>query len=270
MGDAALFACGGGASRVVRENPLPSMPVVVLNPEPPAAGAGEGFDELAHAVARAAADAAWDSFASCRIAFVYAILGGDMGAVLMSEATRRAREAGCRVVAVAGIPWENADRRERAMALLPKVMGESDRTLVSDGLAVVRLLDGEGLSLDDVLRAHGAVMSAALDSLAQIAEGPFFSTLPERAYTYSYVTDPDPVRAVERAMGATAFPTDPSYGKMAVTVSSSFGLARVEEITEAVASRTGIIPEVFKRGDSDDGKVLVFLPLRTSPTASRA
>ena len=76
---------------------------------------------------------------------------------------------------------------------------------------------------------------------------------------------------MDRALGATVFPTDPAYGKAIVTVSSGFGTAQLEQIFNTVVSNTGIIPEIVKRDDKEDTKVLVFLPVRLapSPRASR-
>ncbi|MDO5852773.1 MAG: hypothetical protein Q4Q62_01670 [Thermoplasmata archaeon] len=269
--DVMLFVCGGGACHVIREHEPSSMPVVMLNPDSPDEDTEAAFRPAAHAVARAAVEEHAELVSRMRIVFVYAILGGDMGSILVSEVTKYAQEAGCRVVAVAGIPWEEGTpRRGRALDMLPEVVASADRTLVSDGLAVAKLMDDNVRTIDSIVRASGYAMQNALDSLAQLAEGPFFSTLPESAYTYSYVKDLDPVRAVERAMDATAFPTDPAYGKMTVTVSSAFGRAQLEEVFEAVVSRTGIIPEIVKRDDREDTRVLVFLPVRLSPSSPRA
>ena len=54
-------------------------------------------------------------------------------------------------------------------------------------------------------------------------------------------------------------------------MSSGFGTAQLEQIFHTVVSNTGIIPDIVKRDDREDTKVLVFLPVRlTSPRASRS
>ena len=56
-----------------------------------------------------------------------------------------------------------------------------------------------------------------------------------------------------------------------LSVSSGFGTAQLEQIFHTVVSNTGIIPDIVKRDDREDTKVLVFLPVRlTSPRASRS
>ena len=127
------------------------------------------------------------------------------------------------------------------------------------------------MKFDAFFRASAHALGFALRNLAHMIDGPFFSTFAEKIYTFSYVNDLDPAEAVQRALGATVFPTDPAYGKLIVTVSSGFGTAQLEQIFHTVVSNTGIIPDIVKRDDREDTKVLVFLPVRlTSPRASRS
>ena len=118
----------------------------------------------------------------------------------------------------------------------------------------------------------------AVDNLAHMMEGPFFSTFPKKIYTFAYTNDLDPSKAVTRAMDSTMFETSPDFGKMIVLVSSGFGTAQTESIyytlvssgfgtaqTESIyytiVSMTGIVPDIVKRDDREDTKVLVFLPV---------
>ena len=45
-------------------------------------------------------------------------------------------------------------------------------------------------------------------------------------------------------------------------VSSGFGTAQMESIFNTVVSMTGIVPDIVKREDGDDTKVLTFLPVQ--------
>ena len=62
-------------------------------------------------------------------------------------------------------------------------------------------------------------------------------------------------------MDSTMFETSPDFGKMIVLVSSGFGTAQVESIFYTIVSMTGIVPDIVKREDREDTKVLVFLPV---------
>ena len=45
-------------------------------------------------------------------------------------------------------------------------------------------------------------------------------------------------------------------------VSSGFGTAQIESIYNTVVSMTGIIPDIVKREDADDTRVLTFIPVQ--------
>ena len=251
-----LFACGGGAAHVVSDYPPPMMPVVTVNPPTP----GPDRPDLWDGAVRRAVDDVEDRLAGVRIAFIYAILGGDLGRLIMSELTVRAKVAGCRVVLIAGIPMAfERSRRSKALAEIPEIRHAGDRLLLMDGEAVVRL--NSDVKADPTFRLTAHSLAFAIDNLAQLAEGPFFSTLTEGAYTFAYVTEMDPGDAVGRALRASVFPTDPSYGTPVVTVSSGFGEARTEKTVERVVAETGMLPDIVERADREDSKFLVFLPV---------
>ncbi len=256
MGDAVLFACGGGASHVVSDHPPSAMPVVIVNPPTP----GPDRPELWDSAVKQAVDGIGDSLDGVRIAFIYVILGGDLGRLLMSELTVRAKIAGCRVVLIAGIPmaFEKA-RRAKALAEVPEIREAGDRLLVMDGETVARL--NSDVKADSSFRLTAHSLSFAMDNLAHLAEGPFFSTLTERAYTFAYVTELDPGDAVHRALNASVFPSHRLRGAPVVTVSSGFGEAPTEKIVERVVAETGMLPDIVERPDSEDSKFLVFLPV---------
>lgn len=269
MDDAVLFVCGGGASRIVSDARIDNIPMEFVNPgrasDPTFSGPIASGDERAIG----------ERLVGVRVVFAFAMLGGSSGTDMLQAVARVAKAAGCKVVAIAGIPMEfEHERRARAMDALHVILGQVDRTLLMDVGTVldIRMDENSETKFDAFFRASAFASGFALRNLAYMVDGPFFSTFPERAYTFAYVNDIDPAHAVDRALGATVFPTDPAYGKAIVTVSSGFGTAQLEQIFNAVVSNTGIIPEIVKRDDREDTKVLVFLPVRLapSPRASRS
>lgn len=271
MDDAVLFACGGGACHVLTDYSIDNIPVEFVNP-------GEASDDadspFSGPIASGRREAIGSRLQGVRVAFVFAILGGTSGTEMMMTTSEVAKSCGCKVVAIAGIPMEfEHERRTRALDSLDGVRALADRTLLMDVGTVLKLRKDANseMKFDAFFRASAHALGFALRNLAHMIDGPFFSTFAEKIYTFSYVNDLDPAEAVQRALGATVFPTDPAYGKLIVTVSSGFGTAQLEQIFHTVVSNTGIIPDIVKRDDREDTKVLVFLPVRlTSPRASRS
>lgn len=266
MDDAVLFACGGAACRIIASTGFDRIPTYRINPRE----AATGNPDFRTPMSRGEEYAIKNTLAGVRVAFVYAMLGGESGSAMLPHVVECARQSGCRVIAVAGLPHPlERERRERAIETLDSIRGIADRIFLMD-MGMFEKING-GVKIDSSLRVIGHTISLSMDNLAAIVDGPFFSTFPEPAYTFSYVNDIDPAEAVQRALGATVFHTDPAYGKLIVTVSSGFGTAQIEQIFHTVVSNTGIIPDIVKRDDREDTKVLVFLPVRlTSPRASRS
>lgn len=266
LDDAVLFVCGGGANHIISDTHVDGIPVAVVNPN-----AAAPDDPMA----MGDPDAISERLDGVRVAFVFAMLGGRSGTDMLTRVSGIARSRGCRVVAIAGLPMAfERDRRERAMDALHGIRGTVDRMLLMDVDTVLsmRMDANSETKFHAFFRASAAAFGFALRNLAHMVDGPFFSTFPEDAYTFAYVNDDDPARAVERALGATVFPTDPAYGKAIVTVSAGFGTAQLEQAFHSVVSNTGISPDIVKRDDMEDTKVLVFLPVRLGPAprASRA
>lgn len=167
---------------------------------------------------------------------------------------------GCRVVSVVGLPMAfETERRKRAMAVLPQVLDYSDRVFILDMGSINRIYPD--VKFIHILRMASRSIVFAVDNLAHMMEGPFFSTFPKKIYTFAYTNDLDPSKAVTRAMDSTMFETSPDFGKMIVLVSSGFGTAQTESIYYTIVSMTGIVPDIVKRDDREDTKVLVFLPV---------
>ncbi len=270
MDDAVLFACGTGANTILTRHPVHTVPVLTVDP----LEASLSDDPMyANPIAHGDPGAMEERLRGVRVSMAFAMLGSKSGTESLLTVADCARNSGCKVISIVGIPWEaEPDHRDKAMQVLGDVLERSDRTFLMDVQTIAELrveeMDPNPYSF---FKTSEYALGFAIRILAGMTDGPFFSTLPEKAYTFSYVNDIDPAEAVQRALGATVFPTDPAYGKLIVTVSSGFGTAQIEQIFHTVVSNTGIIPDIVKRDDREDTKVLVFLPVRlTSPRASRS
>ncbi len=207
-----------------------------------------------------------------RIVFILSILGGETGISMMRRLIGSARDRGCSVVSLVGIPMSfEYTRRERAMAALPELVGISDRLFILDVDAVQHMnVDRRILFM---MRMIDSSISFAAYGLSDAMEGPFFSTFTQKVYTFAYSSELDPADAVNKALDSTMFESDPAGGKLIVLVGSGFGRAEVDSVYSTVVGMSGIIPDIVKRSDCEDTKVLVFLPVSpddlSSPRASR-
>ena len=160
---------------------------------------------------------------------------------------------------VAGLPFE-ASRRDKGLRMMNEVLEMSDRMFVVDMAAYSRIYPD--LVVHRVMNLIASSISFSVRNLAHLMEGPFFSTFYKKVYTVAYTTDMSPSNAVARAADASAFEVDPAYGKSIIMVSSGFGTAQIESIYNTVVSMTGIIPDIVKREDADDTRVLTFIPVQ--------
>lgn len=269
MDDILLVGCGGGASSVlddagknlnvrslrINANSRSSIPLA----DDQQGCFGDPF--LAWSLAIENVDAIRDAMRGMRIVIVFSVLGGGTGTGMVPVIIQCARDCGCRVVSVMGLPMVyEADRRSRAMEAMPGIIEKSDRTLILDLETLNRLYPN--VKVRNLLPMVSRILAFSTNCMADVMEGPFFSTFPEKLYTFAYTTDLDPSNAVRHATDASMFRTDPAYGKMIIMVSSGYELAETEGIFNTVVGMTGIIPEIVKRGDKEDTKVLVFLPAR--------
>ncbi len=263
MDDALLFACGGGASHMLDVHALRSMQVIRVNPKE-SANSFEG--DMASPLAAGNPDDIRERLRGVRVAFVFAVLGGFSGTDMLIDIATIARQEGCKVVSIAGIPMGfEKDRRDRAMRALGRVVAVSDRLILFDMATVLKVVsEDRDPKFDALMRISAKATVFALDCLAHLVEGPFFSTFSEVSYTFSYKSDENPVDAVMGAMGSYTFPTDPELAKAVVFVSSTLLQAERDMIFDTVVSSTGILPDIVKREDTDDTKVAVFLPVDLS------
>lgn len=269
MGDVILFTVGGAARHILGgASESTGLPIVILDGTSrsniPMVGDNVRFDTFeAYTIAYDNRDEIRAAMRGMRVVMIFSMLGGSSGTGMTPLVAECAHQEGCQVVTVAGLPMvEEVDglRRRRALDALPELLGVSDRMIILD-MAVTPRIYPE-LKADSALRRFASSLAFAARSMAWLMEGPFFSTFYRQVYTVAYTTDMDPSSAVARARDASMFDTDPSFGKSVVMVSSGFGTAQIESIYSTVVSMTGIVPDIVKREDGEDTRVLVFLPVQ--------
>ena len=270
MDDVVLVVCGGGASSVI-ENAEGKMdiPTFFINSSarssiqmvPDDVEGCFGDQYLASTIAFENIDRIREIFTGKRVAMVFSVLGGGTGTGMMPVVMGCARECGCKVVSISGIPMMfEATRREKAMEALPEIIAMSDRSFILD-VETLNILY-PSIKFRNVLEVYSRTVAFALQNMYRTMEGPFFSMFSQRVYTFAYASDIEPVIAVSKAMENPMVETDPSAGKLILYVSSSFGTAEKESMTDAIVSMSGILPERVKREDREDTKVLLFLSVK--------
>lgn len=270
MDDVVLVVCGGGASSVI-ENAEGKMdiPTFFINSSarssiqmvPDDVEGCFGDQYLASTIAFENIDRIREIFTGKRVAMVFSVLGGGTGTGMMPVVMGCARECGCKVVSISGIPMMfEVTRREKAMEALPEIIAMSDRSFILD-VETLNILY-PSIKFRNVLEVYSRTVAFALQNMYRTMEGPFFSMFSQRVYTFAYASDIEPVIAVSKAMENPMVETDPSAGKLILYVSSSFGTAEKESMTDAIVSMSGILPEIVKRADREDTKVLLFLSVK--------
>lgn len=271
LDDAVLVVCGGAASRIVNGHTPHAIPIVKVHP----AGAAErqvDDPDLASPIASGNRDALLARFDGLRAVLIFTVLGGHSGSAAYSEVISCAREKNCKVIVIAGLPLEFEATRERAFEQASKSFGQVDRMFIVDYAALFKIImkGSDNCRLDAFFRICGHSVSFAIDNLASILEGPFFSTFSEHAYTFSYVNTMNPGDAAGIAVDVAPYDVDPSNGKMVITVGSAFRSVEIDTIVQSVVSAAGIMPDIVFRDDLEDNKFVVFLPVRISPSSPRA
>lgn len=258
MSGAILFACGGAANHMLGIANL-GVPVESLDVDESDTisliryGGSENHTSYG-------SDAEVKGLMSGkRIAFAFAMIGGNTATNSLMMLSQYAHEVGCQFVTIVGIPFESG-RREAAMQAIGDIVSLSDRSFILDTVALTHLYPD--MVMHRALNMMATSIQFAVKSLVSLVDGPFFSTFTRQVYTMAYTSALHPSDAVARAAEASFFNVDPSYGKSVVMVSSSFGSAEIGSIFDTVASMTGIIPDIMKRDDSEDTKVLTFIPIQ--------
>lgn len=257
MSGAILFACGGAANHVLGSGianlgiQVEFLDVGESDSISIVKDGGSGHDSRREVK---------DLMVGKRIVFGFAMIGGATATNALMMLSQCSHEAGCEFVTVIGIPFEDG-RREAAMATISDIVAVSDRSFILDSVALTRLYPD--MVMHRALNMMATSIQFAVKALISLVDGPFFSTFTRKVYTIAYTSALYPSDAVARAAEASFFDVDPSYGKSVVMVSSGFGSAQIESIFGTVASMTGIIPDIMKRDDFEDTKVLTFIPIQT-------
>lgn len=237
MKDVVLVVCGSSATSIM--SPVAEsfdIPVVYAEPDSDITESIRGY----------------------RVVAVFSILGGMSGTGTVPSVLQCARSLGSRTISILGLPMAfESNRRDRALEALDSLSELSDRVFMMDEDMLLNLYPD--IKVRRLFPMVANTMTFTIRTLMDMVRGPFFSTFYEKAYTFAYVTDMDPVGAVGRAMESSMFETDPELGKTIVAVSSTFGQAEVDAANAIIARMTGIVPDIVKRRDSEDARVLVFL-----------
>lgn len=263
VGDSILFVCGGGAKHIVGDDDLGVETASIDLGDMDSVALGSGLYHLDESVAFAKMFDKRDEIAEIitgkRVVIALVMLGGGTGAGSLPVLSECAHEAGCSFVSVIGVPFE-AGRREPALESLREISGFSDRMFIFDTMSLTKLYPD--LSAHRSFNILASTIHFTIRNLATLVEGPFFSTFTRKVYTVAYTASLYPSDAVSKASEASFFKFDPSFGRSVVMVSSNFGTAELESIRDTVAGKTGIIPDIVRREDAEDTKVLTFLPVQ--------
>jgi cell division protein FtsZ len=261
--DVLVVACGGSGRRVFAEaEDVLGVPVLFINTNDsstiPLAPSGMegcyGDPELASAIAFENMGAIKEAFQGYKAVVVFSIFGGGTGTGMVPVVLRCARECGCRTISVIGIPLSfEASRRRLAQGALGKVSETSDRMYVLDEDSVVRMCPDVRVNSTFKMIAHSIIFT--VKCIADLLTGPFFSTFFDKVYTFAYVSEINPVKAVEKAITASG---DESPGGIVVAVSSDLGEAESDAIYDKVAEMTGTVPDIVRRNDREGTKMVVF------------
>ncbi len=261
--DVLVVACGGSGRRVFAEaEGVLGAPVLIINTNDsstiPLAPSGMegcfGDPDLASAMAFENVGAIKEAFQGYKAVVVFSILGGGTGTGTVPVVLRCAKECGCRTISVMGIPLSFEESRRRlAQGALGKVSEASDRMYVLDEDSVVRMCPDVRVSSTFRMISHSIIFT--VKCITDLLSGPFFSTFFDKVYTFAYVSELNPVKAVEKAIAVSG---DDPPGGIVVAVSSDLGDAESDAIYDKVAEMTGMVPDIVRRSDREGTKVVVF------------
>jgi len=201
-----------------------------------------------------------ERFRDFRVIIPFCILGGNVGFGKMRAVIRNAKAVGCRTVTIAGIPFIEQDRRQRALDSVQDVRSMTDRLLIID-MATTPVIFKSERTADQVVRMVDFTVLYTVNALAKAIEGPFFSIFEDDAYTFAYSTDTIALNAVMSALDAMICKADFSR-KSVIMLSAHMTSGECDIIAEQFVKSTGSMPEIIRREDKDDSKVLVFLPIK--------
>ncbi len=266
MQDVLVVACGGAGCNVFSEaEDMLDCPVMLINSNktsdiplaPEGVDGCRGDPELAFSMAFENMDAIKDAFKGYRAVIVFSILGGGTGTGMVPIILQSAISCGCRTISVMGLPlMVEKERRGLAEGVLAEISSHSDRMYLLDEDVVINMHpDSKAHNIFKVI-SHSIIFT--VKCIADLLSGPFFSTFFDKVYTFAYVSEMNPVKAVERAVESSVPAVVDPIGRIVVAVSSETGSAESDAIYEKVAEMTGVIPDIVHRNDREDTKMVVF------------
>jgi cell division GTPase FtsZ len=201
------------------------------------------------------------SMRNYRVVIPFLIMGGEVGTAIIRSVISSAREEECKVVSVLGIPFEmEQDRRKRALDNLSDVVALSDCSLVFDmQIALKNSMEVyKDRNFDFFLKIIDRMIMMSIDSVISCLEGPFFSVFKEKLYSFSSTNDVLPRNAAQTAMRTLLFDDSTFKDSCILTVSSHLSTAEIDDLRDFIAREFGILPDIIRRTDSDDTKIMVF------------
>ena len=266
MQDVLVVACGGAGCNVFSESEgMLDYPVMLINSNsnsdiplaPDGVNGCRGDPELAFSIAFDNMDAIKDAFRGYRAVIVFSILGGGTGTGMVPIILQSAASCGCRTISVMGLPFQlEKERHARAQGALSEISSHSDRMYLLDEDAVIRMCpDAKAHTILNMI-SHSIIF--AVKCIADLLSGPFFATFFDKVYTFAYVSEMNPVKAVERAVESSVPTVVDPIGRIVVAVSSETGNAESEAIYDKVAEMTGVVPDIVRRNDRENTKMVVF------------
>ncbi|AMK13098.1 cell division GTPase [methanogenic archaeon mixed culture ISO4-G1] len=249
MADVLVIACGGGANNALKkEAEEGAFPIERVTRD----GSTIPIDDRL---------ALSELFNSYRVIMPFSILGGAVGSDAIGDIISCAKEAGCRVVSVFGIPMAlEPERRRKALEMLPSLSSQSDCTMVLDMQKSMELNMeyDENKLWENYIRMSDRMLAGTIGALIESTEGPFFTVFSEGLYSFVPFYDVLPVNAVLKSWDRMLFDSGHAGDGAVVMVGSNIKTPEIEDIKNQIVTRYGVMPEVLIRSDPDDSKVVVF------------
>ncbi len=252
MGDVLLVACGGGAnSTVTNAEDLWSTPMVILSRENATVSLGDK-------------DALRKAMENYRVVITFSIMGGEVGTSTVKDAISCARDVGCKVVSVLGIPMEmEQNRREKALNNLSEMVALSDCSLVFDMQKTMEIFMKNYVDrkFDFFFKMIDRVIMLSINSIVECLEGPFFTTFKEKLYAFASYNDVLLDNAVRNAWGMMLYDKNSEKDGCIIMISSHISSAEASDVCDRVVREHGMMPQIIRRSDNEDSKVIVFRAL---------
>lgn len=252
-----VVACGGAAANIVDDYLENFDPDHLM------------FDDVA-LISRGKATATWQEVVKkvkgYRVVVPFAVLGGETGTDMIKDVIMLARDNRCKVVSVFGIPMAFEEiRRDRALKNLSGLVALSDVSLVLDMQKFVDLNLGINQNRDWVqfLKMSDRMVMFAVMSLVRYMDGPFFTTFTNSLYAFVIHNEMFPVDAAMKGWESLWFDRNPQLDDAVIMVGASTSSAEMDDIRDNIVRKYGTLPQIVKRSDPDDSKVIVLKAVRS-------